>query len=107
MSLVNHGRLESGKSESAGSPRTLSELAAAIAYLEIMHEQSKDDPDEEKGKLVGKVASKGMDILLWAAGEDNRFGDLVARFIAQCDSTALPESSNPQRQPCNQKRRKR
>jgi hypothetical protein len=52
--------------------RTLDELAAAIVYLEIMERHSAKDPDQENGRLVGKVAAKGQQMIRWAAGE-NKF----------------------------------
>ncbi len=74
--------------------RTLEELAAAVVYLEIMEKESKSDPDERNGELVGTAARKGREMLLWAAGADNHFGQLISRFVesVQADErTTLPD----------------
>jgi hypothetical protein len=80
--------------------RTLEELPAAVVYLEIMEKESEHDPDEQKGQLVGTAARKGREMLLWAAGEDNTFGQLILKFVGSVkndDTRTMPP--NPAAQP--------
>jgi hypothetical protein len=80
--------------------RTVQELAAAVAYLGLMEEHSKHD--KQKGKLVGKVAAKGREMLLWAAGEDNAFGVAITPFLrAYFESIRAPSTPDlsPQSSP--------
>lgn len=94
---IGRAVLESGVTWSA--PRTMDELAAAVAYLGATEKGSDTDPNRLRGERIGLVARKGAEMLLWAAGQDNQFGRMVARAVAKVTSDERTTHLNPADKP--------